>query len=275
MWLSCITIATGWAQPLQQATVGRVVLAAIVDRQNRPLVDVGADDFVITENGQARDVLDVHIADYPVVLLVDDAPDAAAALPALTTAVSRFIARIGERPIAVGTLGRAGQLVASFDDERAEVQRRVKAIGASAVEASASPLDAIANAAALLRQAGVPFSAIVIATAHTIGASAAVSPEVVRSILDSGANIQVITARLAGDLKPDTSDLLRVLADQTHGQYTRIFSPASYAIALDRIADRMATELMIEYVAPAKSAAGDVKIGARLPGARIIGLGVR
>jgi hypothetical protein len=103
-----------------------------------------------------------------------------------------------------------------------------------------------------------------------------VAPEIVRAILDSGASIQVVIARAAGD-GPDAgrADLLRVLADQTRGQYTPIFSPSSYAIALDRIADRMAAELMIEYVAPAGTAAGDVKVGTRIPGARVTGLGVR
>src|SRR4051812_41359102 len=61
------------AQPLQQAAAGRIVLAAVVDGRNRPLIAVEPDDFVVTENGQSREVLDVHIADYPVVLLVDDA----------------------------------------------------------------------------------------------------------------------------------------------------------------------------------------------------------
>jgi hypothetical protein len=238
-------------------------------------VDVGVDDFVVTENGQPREVLDVHIADYPVVILVDDAPDAAEFLPIVKTAVARFITRIGERPVAVGTMSRPDTLVASFDDDRSEILKRVNAIQASDA-AAMLPLAPVVNAARLLREAGVPFSAITVATAHPIGTAAQVSPEVVAAILESGANIQVVIARAPADsAEASRADLLRVLADQTRGQYTPIFSAASYAIALDRIADRMATELMIEYVAPAGSVAGDVKVGARVPGARVIGLGVK
>ena len=57
---------------LQDATSGRVLLASVVDARNRPLVTVGPDDFLITEGTQSREVLDVHVADYPVVVLIDD-----------------------------------------------------------------------------------------------------------------------------------------------------------------------------------------------------------
>jgi hypothetical protein len=268
---------------LQQAVTGRIVLAAVVDRTNRPLVAVGPDDFAITEAGQPREVLDVHVADYPVVVLVDDAADSAE-LPAMKAAVSRFVARVGERPVALGTLSKPDALVASFDDERGELLKRIDAISAIAQAggtlqsgaAAALSLAAVASAARLLQEAAVPFSAIVIATAHPIGTAAQVAPAVVASILDSGANVQVVIARRPGEaIETSQADLLRVLAAQTRGQYTPIFSGDSYAIALDRIADRMATELMIQYVAPAGAATGDVKVGARIPGARVVGLGVK
>jgi hypothetical protein len=260
---------------LQQTATGRVVLAAVVDRGGRPLVAVDPDDFAITENGQPREVLDVHVADYPVVLLVDDAPDAAELLPSMKSAVARFIARVGERPVALGVLSKPDRFIAAFDDDRADVLKRVDAIVAGTA-AEALPLSPVSNAARALREAGVPFSAIVIVTAHPIGTTAQVAPDVVAAILESGANIQVVIARGATD-GPESmrTDLLRVLAEQTHGQYTPIFAGASYAIALERIADRMAAELMIEYVAPAGSAPGDVKVGVRIPGARVVGLGVK
>jgi len=36
----------------------------------------------------------------------------------------------------------------------------------------------------------------------------------------------------------------------------------------------MATEIMIEYLVPPQSKASDVKIGVRIPGARVRGFGV-
>jgi hypothetical protein len=69
---------------------------------------------------------------------------------------------------------------------------------------------------------------------------------------------------------------LHALADQTRGQFTTIYSSASYQIALDRLADRLAPQLMVEYVVPIGSSSGnDVQLGVRIPGARVNGLGVR
>src|SRR5438132_1137893 len=97
-----LALATG--QQLQQTATGRIVLASVVDGRNRPLVAVGPDDFVVTENGQGRDVLDVHVADYPVVVVMDDTGAQPDQLAALKAAVTRFVTRIGERPVAIAVL---------------------------------------------------------------------------------------------------------------------------------------------------------------------------
>jgi hypothetical protein len=237
---------------------------------------VGADDFVITEGAQPREVLDVHVADYPVVILVDDGPEAASqpALQDIKAAVARFIARIGQRPIAVGTLSRADRFVATFEDDRAEVLSRVGQLAPS--EAPAVPLEAIAHASQLVSEAGAPFSAVVIVTSRPLAYVDPAAAERLPAVLASGATVHVVAARLSPDdnRAPNAPDLLRGLAEQTSGQYTSIFATASYAVALERLADRMATEMMIEYLVPPGPAAGDVRVGARIPGARVLGLGV-
>jgi hypothetical protein len=68
---------------------------------------------------------------------------------------------------------------------------------------------------------------------------------------------------------------LRVLADQTHGQYTTIFTSASYGTALERLADKLSAELMIQYLVPPGEQGGDVQVGVRRPGSRVVGLGVK
>ena len=66
-----------------------------------------------------------------------------------------------------------------------------------------------------------------------------------------------------------------MIADQTKGQFTAIFSPASFDAALDRLADRLAIEMMVQYMVPPGPKAGDVRVGVRIPGSRVIGLGVK
>ena len=49
----------------------------------------------------------------------------------------------------------------------------------------------------------------------------------------------------------------------------------SFAAALDRLADRLSIEIMVEYLVPEGPRRGDVQVGVRKPGARVVGLGVR
>jgi hypothetical protein len=100
-----------------QTGASRVALATVLDPRNRPVLDVGVDDFVIQEAGATREVLSVRPADYPIVLLLDTGIDARTDLPMMRRAAAHFIERIGQRPIAIGTLGGTPKLVASLEDE--------------------------------------------------------------------------------------------------------------------------------------------------------------
>jgi hypothetical protein len=61
------------AVPQTQAT-GRMLLATVVDLSGKTQVDIGVDDLLVKKGGDEREVLDVHIADYPIVVLIDDGP---------------------------------------------------------------------------------------------------------------------------------------------------------------------------------------------------------
>lgn len=271
--------AAGIAATLAQATVGsaRTVLAAVVNPQGRPIVDVGPDDFVVSEGSDPRDVLDVHVADYPIALIVDDRPQANAALGALHRAAARFVGRLGERPVALLRLSDGSQPVVTLDEDRAVLLERLSTLTAASVE-STPPLDTIARAATVLKESGAPFSAIVVIAAGAVDASAPVRGELLPLIQESGAAVHVVRVQPAQQT-PDggepAEDLLRVIADQTKGQFTAIFSPASFDAALDRLADRLAIEMMVQYVVPPGPRTGDVRVGVRIPGARVIGLGVK
>src|SRR5207342_3672569 len=84
-----------------QTGTSRVSLAVVTDPRNRPIVDIGADDFVIQEAGAAREVLSVRPADYPIVILFDTGAAARDDVATIRKAVERFIDRIGDRPVAV------------------------------------------------------------------------------------------------------------------------------------------------------------------------------
>src|SRR5580693_4443840 len=108
----------------QQIGASRTVLATVVDTRGRSIVDIEADDFVIRETGQLRDVLSVRVADYPIVLVLDNGQGAGRDFDAIRQAAGRFIGRVGRRPVTVA-LSDPPRLIATFDDDRAVVVERL------------------------------------------------------------------------------------------------------------------------------------------------------
>jgi hypothetical protein len=260
----------GAAQQPQSA--GRILLATVIDVSGKAQVDFGVDDFLIKEAGDEREVLDVHVADYPIVVLIDDDSQANDVRP-IKDAIARFVARVGERPVAIGTLSASNEFVASLEDTREELLERLGKM--TARPGNASTLPAVAHAARALQETGSPFSTIVVVTARAIDARVPVEGDLLPTITESGATVDVVESQADATQSEPVPDLLRVLADQTHGQYTTIFSSASYGTALDRLADKLSAELMIQYLVPPGEQGGDVQVGVRRPGSRVVGLGVK
>jgi hypothetical protein len=265
--------------PLAQTGSSRVVLATVADKGNRPLLDLGPDDFIVREAGGAREIFAVRLADYPVVLLIDTGSAAREDFESIRKAAAHFVGRIGgQRPLAIGTLGEPPAMLTTFDDDRAKVMATIDALTASPSSESLL-FQAVANAAHVIAATGAPFSAIVIISATAIDATHNPPGELLAPIFDSGAIVHVVTNRSSNRNLPGMagrfSDMLRGLTDQTRGQYTSIFSAASYQVALDHLADRLSSEMMIEFIEPAGATpADDVKVGVRIPGAHVRGLGV-
>jgi hypothetical protein len=263
------------ASALPQTAASRVALATVTDPRNRPLVDVGADDFVIQESGVAREVLSLRPADYPIVILIDTGAGARDDVALIRKAVERFIDRIGQRPVAVGTFGDPPVMLTTFEDDRAAIGPKIEAAIANPQGGSVLTRGA-ALAGRVIRAVGPLFSAIVLVSATPLGDVPDTSEEVLAPIIDSGAVVHVIANRAASPSGETWRAVpaIRSLAEQTHGEFTAIYSAASYQAALDRLADRLTTEMMIEYLVPPGSKPIDVKVGVKIPGAHVRGLGV-
>src|SRR4051812_3294585 len=145
-------VAPGQTQPAK-AEASRFALALVNDPKGKAIVDIGVDDFVVQEGNTTREVLDVRVADYPVVLVVDNGASARADFKELQAAVARFVERVGPRPIAIVTTAGAPKLVANFDDERETLAGKIGAIEPPAA-VDGQPLRAAALAARTIQATG-------------------------------------------------------------------------------------------------------------------------
>jgi hypothetical protein len=258
-----------------QASASRTALAAVVNGRNQPIVDLGPDDFVIKEGRDAREILSVHMADYPLALVIDNRGGAHPELEAIRKAALRFVARIGQdRPLVVAVLGSSPPIVAGLDDDKKAVNDRLNqlAVGEGGKDI---PLRALAESAAALKSTGALFSAIIVVAAAPAEVAGERADELLSTAFASGARVFAIENRTMPPAPgAESHDLFQSFAQQSGGQFTPIYSAASFQAALDRLADRFSTEMMIDYIVPAGSDSSDVKIGVRVPGARVRGLGV-
>jgi hypothetical protein len=176
---------TAAAQPPDSQTgASRVALAIVTDARNHPLVDVSADDFVIQESGTTREILSVRPGDYPIVVMLDTGKEGHADFPQMRKAVARFIERIGQRPLALGTFGNSPKLVTTFEDDRSTVMERLDELEADAT-ADSLLLDGAALAGRTIHSTGTLFSAIVVLSATTEDASRD-APESITPVVESG-----------------------------------------------------------------------------------------
>ena len=266
-------VALGVLLTAHQQTVSSRTLLATVSAGNRIIVDLDVDDFVIDEGGATREVFDVHIADYPLAVILDDAA-APNEITTIRDAAARFITRVGERAVVAGAL-TVPALMGSFGDDREKVLADIKGIGPRPTS-QLIPLEVLTSAIRAIQELRAPFSAIVVISSRAIDPGDLKSPELLKPILDGRIPVHVIANRAqANGALPPPADVLREVSSLTHGQYTTIYSPASYSIALDRLADRLSSEMMIQFLVPSGSSeAGEVRVGVKIPGARVTGLGV-
>lgn len=278
-WRRAIVAWLGWflalhSPQLAQPQVGaaRTMLVSVWDQANRPTVDVGPDDFVVEEGNDERDILAVQVADYPITLLLDNGTDGDT-LARMREAALRFIRRIGQRPVAVGTLAGTPAGLATFDDERSQVldvvERLVPMPGVAA-----RPLGALAQAAEWIHERRPPFAVVVLLTTRPADPADQPDTDRLRPIVESGAAVHVVALLPVTAAAIDGPDLFRTVAEQTRGAFTPIYTPVSFGIALDRLADRLSAELMIEYLVPPGTSGDNARVGIRTPGARVRGLGV-
>ena len=276
--LAFVASAAFQQQPPSPDTTGasRFALATVLDPRNRPVVDVGADDFVIQEGGASREVLSVRPADYPVIVMLDTGLDARGDFALMKKAAEHFVERIGPRPLAIGTFGGAPKMIAGFDDDRETALARLGELAPGTLEPS-ELLQGASVAAGAIRQTGALFAALIMLSSAPRDSSQASPDAMVASIIDSGAILHVIANRVSqsaagAGFRPAAA--IRALTEQSRGEYTTIYSAASYQSALDRLADRLTTELLIEYLVPVGSKPNDVRLGVRIVGAHVRGLGV-
>jgi hypothetical protein len=245
----------------------RLLLVSLIDPNGRPLLDADVDDVVIRDGGHLRDALSVRLADYPIALVVNNGRGADRDLEPIRRATLRFVERVGHRPIALTTTNPP-RVAATFDHGRAFVIEQLDKLRKGG---STDLFQAMMTAARAVQDTGAPSTAIIVVTADPVGI---VPADFQTTMFNSRAKVHIVTQQKASnrnrEIRQSAVDTLVALVDETHGQLITIHSPDLYQSAMDRLANLLATELMVEYLVPSGESGGkDVRLGLRISGAKI------
>jgi hypothetical protein len=270
----------------------RFVLASVTAPSGEPLVGLAADDFIVSDGGELREVLNATPAAYPVAVLVDTSQAARTEFITLRNAVRQFVDRLSGRDVALYTFGERALRVVDFTRDTAKLHKAVDSLFAGP-NADSHVLDAIIEASADIRRRESPVTLMTVVSAGGNDQSNRTPREVFDAVLSTRTIVHVVdmrTPRASGRLnnvrgrRSTTGDrsaeaalaleeVMRGLAGRTEGSYHLIYSASGYQPNLDALQRTLAAEMVVEYAAP-NGGPAMLRMGTRIAGAAVRGIGL-
>jgi hypothetical protein len=245
----------------QRATRDRTVVVSAVTNQGAPVTDLTIKDFVVRENGVAREVTRVGPAPAPthVAVLIDDSQATTGLAPFVRPAFTSFVSqitKIGEPPqLALWTFGerptRRVPFTPTVETMQKEIARLFPVTGSGAYF-----LEAIGEAVAELRKRSAE-RPVIVAFVSEGGPefSSQLETQITEGLKSIGASLWVVTLQVDGQSLNSTAarERARVLADTTTrsgGTNDVILTAQALETALGRIASAITSRYAVTYGRP-------------------------
>jgi len=228
----------------------RVIYTSVVDKDGEPVLDLGVKDFIVREDGQAREILGVARDNDPlqVALLVDNSAVMRNRLSDLRRSLSAFIASMREGvQIALITLAERPTIAVGYTAEHALLQKSIDKL--FAYPAGNYLLDGIAETSQGLAKRSMWRSAIVVITGSGPELSYRQYTEVLRFFREGGAALHVL------NLGTSTGDVGREIVlsrgtAETGGRYDTILSPIGLELKARQLATEVSNQYRVTYARP-------------------------
>jgi VWFA-related protein len=234
----------------------RRVYVSVLDGKNAPVPGLTIADFVVREDGVAREVVKVAHATDPldIMLLIDDSEALTQALQPMREGITKFIEKMqGHGSVALMTYGeRPTMIVRPTTDVNA--QKR----GADRVFARPGSgtylLEAIQEASRDLAKRKSPRGAMVVVNMGGIEFSNLQYDTVLKDLDASGATLHVLEIGLPNTSHSDEwRNLNMVIAEgtkRTGGRRDQVLAESSIAEALPRVVDDLLAQYVVTYGHP-------------------------
>lgn len=243
---------TATAQPTE-----REMYVSVLDENGAPVTGLGPEDFVIREDGLAREVLRVRRATAPlqIALLVDTSRAATEYIRDIRVGLLGFVSAMHEgNELAVISIGEAPRIFTDYTGDLRALKAGVERIFAMS-DAGTYALDGLVDVSRGLRKREAPRPVIVLVMAEGIEYSNYHYDHVLDALRDSGAAFHaLVIGQGAADVLNDEIRSRNIVLDrgpkQSGGQREQLLTSMAVGSALERLAAELKNQYLVTYARP-------------------------
>jgi VWFA-related protein len=272
LWLAFAFAATPWFASAQGPRE-RTMFVSAVDQKGEPVEGLGPDDFIIREDGAAREVLRVSRATEPIdiAILVDDSGASEGVIPRVREGLTSFINRMSKgNQIAVVTMADRPTILSDYSSNTTRLLDTVGLLWPR-TRSGSTFMDALYEVARGLERRETPRAVIVPVMTDGGDFVNRHYEQVMPEVKKAGASIHAIT--IGNFMSSDTDELRnrgRVLAEgtrETGGQRVNLLTPMAVQQSLERLARELSSQYKVVYGRPDSLIPPEkIEVSARRPG---------
>jgi len=251
----------------------RTMFVSAVDQKGEPVEGLGPNDFVIREDGAAREVLRVSRAIEPIdiAILVDDSGASEGVMPRVREGLTAFINRMSKgNQIAIIAMADRPTILSDYSSN---TTRLLDAVGLlwPRSRSGSTFMDSLYEVARGLERRETPRAVIVPVMTDGGDFVNRHYEQVMPEVKKAGAAIHAVT--VGNFMSSDTDELRnrgRVLAEgtkDTGGQRVNLLTPMAVQSSLERLARELSSQYKVVYGRPESLIPPEkIEVSARRPG---------